>query len=162
MLVCGCGRWMHTLGIAERQEEGREMWLVRCECRTCGWAVAVEGAPNETQSFVDRLVWSDEAGQRLERMPPYVQELLKPEVERYARMKDHRVISLATFEEARRGGSVGWEPDAERRLGKVPAAVRAMARLELERTALERGETAVTAALMEEVKARYFGLSEGR
>jgi hypothetical protein len=34
-----------------------------------------------------------------------------------------------------------------------------MARIELERTAADRGEARITVALMEEVKARYFGMS---
>jgi len=33
-----------------------------------------------------------------------------------------------------------------------------MARVELERTALDRGMAEVTVSLMEEVKARYFGM----
>jgi hypothetical protein len=33
-----------------------------------------------------------------------------------------------------------------------------MARIELERTAADRGLSTVTVALMEEVKARYFGM----
>jgi hypothetical protein len=33
-----------------------------------------------------------------------------------------------------------------------------MAKIELERTAAERGTTRITVALMEEVKARYFGM----
>jgi hypothetical protein len=43
-------------------------------------------------------------------------------------------------------------------LDKVPAPVRAMARIELERTAADRGAARITVALMEEVKARYFGI----
>jgi hypothetical protein len=34
-----------------------------------------------------------------------------------------------------------------------------MAKVELERTALERGQPRVTVALMEEVKAKYFGMA---
>ena len=41
-------------------------------------------------------------------------------------------------------------------------AVRAMARVELERTAVDRGAGRVTVALMEEVKARYFGMAAQR
>jgi proto-chlorophyllide reductase subunit len=159
MFVCGCGHWMHTAGVEECQRDGNETWLVRSECRACGWQVAVEGAPKQTEPFVDRLIWSDEARHTFDRMPPYVQLLLGPEVEQYACATDHRVISLATLEEARRGRSISWDPEAERRLSNVPAAVRAMARVELERTALERGAPEVTIALMEEVKARYFGMS---
>jgi hypothetical protein len=83
---------------------------------------------------------------------------MKPDVEQYACSKDQRVITLAILEQARRGGSVNWSPEAERRLANVPPAVRAMARIELERTAMERGHAEVTITLMEEVKARYFGM----
>jgi len=44
----------------------------------------------------------------------------------------------------------------------VPAAVRAMARQELERTALEKGEPRVTVGMMQEVKGRYFGMFASR
>jgi hypothetical protein len=44
-------------------------------------------------------------------------------------------------------------------LDNVPAPVRAMARVELERTAAERGQARITVALMEEVKAKYFGMA---
>jgi hypothetical protein len=40
--------------------------------------------------------------------------------------------------------------------------VRAMARIELERTAADRGDTRITVALMEEVKARYFGMASSK
>ena len=38
-----------------------------------------------------------------------------------------------------RGERIEWEPEAERRLNNVPAPVRAMAKIELERTAADRG-----------------------
>jgi hypothetical protein len=41
----------------------------------------------------------------------------------------------------------------------VPAPVRAMARTELERTAADRGTFRITVALMEEIKAKYFGMA---
>jgi hypothetical protein len=37
-----------------------------------------------------------------------------------------------------------------------------MARIELERTAADRGEARITVALMEEVKARYFGMGSAK
>ncbi|OGX03866.1 MAG: hypothetical protein A3K11_10460 [Nitrospirae bacterium RIFCSPLOWO2_12_FULL_63_8] len=61
--------------------------------------------------------------------------------------------------QARNGGTVAWDHDAEQRLDNVPGPVRAMAKVELERTALERGQARVTIALMEEVKAKYFGMA---
>jgi hypothetical protein len=162
MLVCGCGRWMHTEGVAEREDHGEEVWLVRSECRTCQRHIGIEVIPQKARPFVDRLVWSDEAGHRLARMPPHVQILMKPDVEQFARATDQRVVTLAVFDQARCGGSVSWELEAKQRLANVPAAVRAMARVELERTAIERGHAQVTVALMEEVKARYFGMAGGR
>jgi hypothetical protein len=67
-------------------------------------------------------------------------------------------MTFALFSQARHGGEVAWEAAAEQRLARVPAPVRAMARQELERTAIDKGQSHVTIALMEEVKARYFGM----
>jgi hypothetical protein len=67
-------------------------------------------------------------------------------------------MTFALFGQARNGGDVPWDRDAEQRLEKVPAPVRTMARQELERTALDKGQSKVTVALMEEVKGRYFGM----
>ncbi|MFO0699475.1 MAG: PCP reductase family protein [Nitrospira sp.] len=58
----------------------------------------------------------------------------------------------------RTGNRIEWDPEAERRLDRVPAPVRAMARIELERTAADRGFSRITVALMEEMKAKYFGM----
>jgi hypothetical protein len=147
---------MHTEGVAE--EDGTD-WLVRLECRSCGLRIAAEGRPTEVAALVDRLMWSDEAAHRLERMPPYLAVLVREQAEDHARATGRRVVTYALLEEARRGGLVvDWEPEAEHRLARVPGPVRAMARIELERTAAERGESRVTVALMEEVKARYFGM----
>lgn len=155
MLVCGCGRWMHTQGVDE-VDEG--VWLVRAECLGCGCRVGAEGPEDEAVALVDRLLWSDEARHRLERMPPYLEPLVREQAEDYARGAGRRVLTLALLEQARRGGAVAWDPEAERRLDRVPGPVRTMAKLELERTAAERGEARVTVALMEEVKAKYFGI----
>ena len=149
---------MHTEGVAEHEQDGQERWLVRWECRSCGHEIGLDGAPAEARSFVDRLTWTDEARQRLDRMPPYVQGLLKHDVEQYARSRGERVITLTLLDEARYAGSVPWDAEAEQRLANVPSGVRAMARIELERTALEQGHVRVTVSLMEEVKARYFGI----
>jgi Proto-chlorophyllide reductase 57 kD subunit. len=77
---------------------------------------------------------------------------------RTVRVRGERVITYDTLLRPRTGERIEWDPEAERRLDRVPAPVRAMARIELERTAADRGETRITVALMEEVKARYFGM----
>jgi hypothetical protein len=151
---------MHTEGVDELPEgTDGSVWLVRSECRACGRTIGCEAPSNEAEAFVDRLLWSDDARHQLERMPPYVATLVRREVEEYAASKGRRLVTQALLGEARRGGAVGWDEEAERRLQNVPGPVRAMARVELERTALERGLSSVTTALMEEVKARYFGMA---
>lgn len=163
MLVCGCGRWMHTAGIEETAlPTGDEAWFFRWECMGCGGRVGLEVDPALGLRLVDRLLWTDEARHRLERMPPYVQTLVGPSAEDYARSKGRYVITDALLAEARCGGAIEWDPEAEERLSRVPTPVRAMAKVELERTASERGQVRVTVALMEEVKAKYFGLAASR
>ncbi len=151
---------MHTHGIEERPDavEG-ERWFVRWACCGCGRLVGLEVPAGETGGLIDRTLWTDEARHRLERMPPYLEPLVRQSAEEYVRGQGARVVTFAVLLEAGQGGRVAWSAEAERRLEKVPAAVRPMARIELERTARERGEREVTVALMEEVKARYFGLA---
>ncbi len=103
-------------------------------------------------------MWTDEAIHRLDRMPPYLAPLVRVEVEQDVRGRGERVVTYDLLLRPRTGERIEWDPDAERRLDRVPAPVRAMARVELERTAADRGETRITVALMEEVKARYFGM----
>ena len=159
MLTCGCGRWMHTEGIEERTNiDGVSQWFIRSECRGCGLKVGIdvpEGQPNE---FVDRLLWTDEALHRLDRMPPYVASLVRGEVEQEVRRHGQRVVTYDALLRPRTGERIEWDPEAERRLERVPAPVRAMARIELERTAADRSLSRVTVSLMEEVKAKYFGM----
>lgn len=151
---------MHTEGVEERPHDGDgELWFVRWECRGCRLRVGVEAPAAQAESLVDRMMWTDEARDRLDRIPPYAAPLVQEQVESYTRQKQWRAITYDRFMQAETGESVVWEAEAERRLANVPAPVRAMARVELERTAAERGEPKVTVALMEEVKARYFGMA---
>lgn len=159
MLTCGCGRWMHTEGIEERAyDDGTLQWFIRSECRGCGLKIGVDVPAGRENGLVDRVIWTDEALHRLERMPPYLAPVFRDEVEQDVRARGERVITYDTLLRPRTGERVQWDAEAERRLDNVPAPVRAMARIELERTAAERGATRITVALMEEVKARYFGM----
>jgi len=159
MLTCGCGRWMHTEGIEERSyDDGTPQWFIRTECRGCGLHIGVDVPAGTPAGMVDRVMWTDEAIHRLARMPPYLAPLVRDEVEQDVRLRGERVVTYDTLLRPRTGAPIEWEAEAERRLDRVPAPVRAMARIELERTAADRGETRITVVLMEEVKARYFGM----
>jgi hypothetical protein len=150
---------MHTEGIEERAYgDGKPQWFIRTECRGCGLTVGVDVPAGQAGGVVDRVMWTDDAIHRLDRMPPYLAPLVRDEVEQDMRVRGERVVTYDILLRPRTGERIEWEPEAERRLDKVPAQVRAMARIELERTAADRGETRITVALMEEVKARYFGM----
>jgi hypothetical protein len=154
---------MHTEGIEERvYDDGVPQWLIRSECRGCGLRVGVDVPAGQTGGLVDRMMWTDDAIHRLDRMPPYLAPLVHGEVEQDMRVRGERVITYDTLLLPRTGERIEWDSEAERRLDRVPAPVRAMARIELERTAADRGETRITVALMEEVKARYFGMGAQR
>lgn len=160
MLTCGCGRWMHTEGIEERMNaDGAPQWFIRSECRGCGLMVGVDVPEGQADGLVDRLLWTDDALHRLDRMPPYVAVLVREDVEQDIRRHGQRVVTLDTLLRPRTGERIEWDSEAEGRLERVPAPVRAMARIELERTAADRGLSRVTIPLMEEVKAKYFGMS---
>jgi hypothetical protein len=150
---------MQTDGVEERMNAPRPAWFVRFECCGCRWKVGIEAPVGDAVNLVDRLMWTDEARHVLDRLPPYVAPLVRRQTEDYARTTGQRVITFGVLAQARHGGAVVWEPEAERRLDNVPGPVRAMARVELERTALERGLARVTVALMEEVRAQYFGMA---
>jgi hypothetical protein len=163
MLTCGCGRWMHTEGIEERTgEHGAFQWFIRSECRGCGLKVGVDVPEEQAHGLVDRLLWTDEALHRLDRMPPYVAGLVREEVEQDIRRRGERVVTYETLLRPRTGERIEWDSEAERRLDRVPAAVRAMARIELERTAADRGLSRITVSLMEEIKAKYFGMAASK
>jgi hypothetical protein len=150
---------MHAEGIEERaSEDGGRLWFIRSECRGCGLKVGVDVPAGQATGLVDRVIWTDDALHRLDRMPPYLAPLFRAEVEEDVRARGERVVSYDTLLRPRTGERITWDPEAERRLDNVPAPVRAMAKIELERTAVERGATRITVALMEEVKARYFGM----
>ena len=150
---------MHTEGIEERAyDDGALQWFIRSECRGCGFKVGVDVPAGQLSGLVDRMIWTDEALHRLERMPPYLVPFFQEEVEQDIRARGERVVSYDMLLRPRTGERIEWEPEAERRLDNVPAPVRTMAKIELERTAAERGSNRITIALMEEVKARYFGM----
>ena len=142
--------------------DGAPHWFIRSECRGCGLTVGVDVPEGQAHGLVDRLLWTDDALHRLDRMPPYVAVLVREDVEQDLRRQGQRVVTLDTLLRPRTGERIEWDSEAEGRLERVPAPVRAMARIELERTAADRGLSRVTVVLMEEVKAKYFGMAASK
>ena len=150
---------MHTEGIEERIcGDGSQQWFIRFECRGCGLKIGVDVPAGQINGLVDRVMWTDDGLHRLERMPPYLAPLFRDEIEQDLRARGERVATYDGLMRPRSSVQIEWDLDAERRLSNVPAPVRAMAKIELERTAADRGSGRITVALMEEVKAKYFGL----
>jgi hypothetical protein len=148
--------------VVDIEELPSDSLFVRFRCDHCGFSLGAEGNAEELDPIVPTLMWTDEALYQLGRLPPYLAALVRDEVETFANVQQQRVLTFSRVCTARNKGMVEWSPDAERRLDNVPSGIRAMAKTELERTALDRGLPAVTVALMEEVKARYFGMAAGR
>ena len=156
---CACGSDFRCEALDE-WEDGRVFLRYRCE--RCGFRVGIETDHRKASVFFTQPVWTDEARYRLDRLPPYVELLVRQEVEDYADRNGLTVISTDVMTEAGNQGMVSWHPKAKQRLSRVPGPVRAMARVELERTAQDRGLPEVTVELMEEIKARYFGMAAPR
>ncbi len=153
---CACGSALRREAL-EEWDEGHV--FLRYRCATCDFRLGIETDHERAGLFLDRPVWTDEARHRLDRLPPYVEPLVRLEAEAYAGRKGVTLISTDLMREAEHQGMVTWHPDAERRVSRIPSPVRAMARVELERTARDRGMPEVTVELMEEVKVRYFGMA---
>ncbi|HBP89403.1 MAG TPA: PCP reductase family protein [Nitrospirales bacterium] len=158
-MQCGCH---YSLRITDVEELPSDSVFAKFHCDQCGFSIGAEATAKELDPVAPHTVWTDEALYQLSRLPPYLIPLVCKEVEEFVSTREQRVVTFARVGSARNKGMVDWTPDAERRIDNVPSGIRAMARIELERTALDRGMPAVTVALMEEVKARYFGMATGR
>jgi hypothetical protein len=158
-MQCGCD---YSLRIVEVEELPSDSVFAKFHCDRCGFSLGAEGNAKELDPMVTHVLWTDEALYQMSRLPPYLGSLVYEEVEEFVSSREQRIVTVARVGSARNKGMVEWTPDAERRIDNVPSGIRAMAKVELERTALDRGMPAVTVALMEEVKARYFGMAAGR
>ena len=74
--------WVRTLDAYRRDRRaglrGRRLqWFIRSECRGCGLKVGVDVPAGQMNGLVDRMMWTDEALHRLERMPPYLAPLVR-------------------------------------------------------------------------------------
>ena len=102
------------------------------------------------------FTWSPDAKEKLEKLPAFVQPMVRSSVEAYARKQGYATITLQVMDDSKNDSNgIAWSPDAERRLENIPDFIRPMARREVERIAKERGLATVTAQVMDEAKDKF-------
>ncbi len=114
--------------------------------------------PSSTSAQTE-LNWSPEAEERIEKIPTFMRPMIKMGVESYAQKNNIAVITPEVMEASKNDkGDLEWSKEAEQRLDNIPAFVRPMAKKEIERMAKERGESAISAELLEEAKGKFMGM----
>lgn len=102
------------------------------------------------------FAWSPDAKEKLEKLPAFVQPMVRSSVEAYARKHNYTTITLQVMDDSKNDSNgITWAPDAEQRLENIPDFIRPMARREVERIAKERGLATVTAQVMDEAKDKF-------
>ena len=102
------------------------------------------------------FTWSPDAKERIEKLPAFVQPMVRSSVEAYARKHNYTTITLQVMDDSKNDSNgIAWAPDAEQRLENIPDFIRPMARREGERIAKERGLATVTAQVMDEAKDKF-------
>ncbi len=102
------------------------------------------------------LQWSPDAQERLDKLPSFVQPMVKGSVETYARKNGYSTVTLQVMDDSKNSSNgLSWSPEAEQRLRNIPDFIQPMARKEIERLAQERGATTVSADLMDEAKDKF-------
>jgi hypothetical protein len=102
------------------------------------------------------FTWSPDAKEKLEKLPAFVQPMVKASVEAYARKQGYATITLQVMDDSKNDSNgIAWAKEAEQRLENIPDFIRPMARREIERIAKERGLATVTAQVMDEAKDKF-------
>jgi len=115
------------------------------------------GKPDKVGTATTEFAWSADAKEKLDRLPSFVKPMVQSSVEAFARKQGYQKITLQVMDDSKSESSNGmtWTPEAEKRLENIPDFIRPMARKEVERVAKERGMTAITAQLMDDVKEKF-------
>ncbi len=154
-VICCCGAMMESKTV---EEESPLAYRLGLRCTECANWITVSGRLEEVAGLIHGTLWSNEARQELDRLPPYIESLVREEVESYAGRQGKALITVALVQEVRLGGKVSWSAAAQDRLINVPAAIRSMAKIEIERMAIEQGLPEVTESLMDQAKAKFLGM----
>jgi hypothetical protein len=155
IVQCCCGASMEAAAV---EEISPIAYRLRLDCHGCANWLTASGRYEEIEALVPSRIWSNDVQHELDRLPPHIAPLVRQEVETYADKHHRRIITMALFWEAKNRGKVSWTQITEARLSNVPASIRAMAKVEIERMAIDRGLTEITEALMDEAKIKFLGM----
>ena len=118
--------------------------------------LGTSGTTSSTGTAEGELSWTADARERLEQLPSFVQPMVRSSVETYAKKQGLTSVTLQVMDDSKNASSgLAWSPEAQERLKNIPDFIQPMARKEIERLAAERGQTSVTAELMDEAKEKF-------
>ncbi len=115
------------------------------------------GAASTPAPAAEQLLWTQDAQEKLAKLPSFVQPMVKSSVETYARKSGFTTVTLQVMDDSKNSTTDGiqWTPEAQQRLDNIPDFIRPMAKREIERLVKERGGTEITADMMEEAKEKF-------
>ena len=108
---CCCGAVMEARAL---EEESPLSYHLRLSCTACANWMTASGRLEDITPLVQRTLWSNEARHELDRLPPYVEGLVREEVEAYAAKEEHALITVATTA-PRYWGCAAWSSRATAR-----------------------------------------------
>src|SRR5438445_13035965 len=114
---CCCGALLEAKAL---EEESPLSYHLRLGCTACANWVTVSGRLEEVTPLVERPLWSNEARGELDRLPPYIEPLVRERVESYAAEAGCGVLTVAMGDEARNLGHVTGAPVVADRAPTVP------------------------------------------
>lgn len=100
IVVFRCPRCEHRMALLTNPAETQ---LVR----SLGVAIGGREAPHQPLELVraglaeGRLMWTEDAERRLQRVPEFVRPMVRESVERYARERGHEQVTLTVLDEVR-------------------------------------------------------------
>jgi len=115
------------------------------------------GSTSTTAPAGGQLLWTPDAQEKLAKLPSFVQPMVKSSVETYARKNGFTTVTLQVMDDSKNASTEGikWTPEAQQRLDNIPDFIRPMARREIERLVKERGQSEITAEIMDEAKEKF-------
>ena len=120
---------------------------------SCPFSSMLSSMDNGTKTTAK---WSEEALERMERIPDFVRPMIKGGIEAYAARKGYQVITPGVIDESKDDmGGMAWSSEAQERLENIPAFIRPMAKMEIERIAREQDLEQVSLEVVEEAKTKF-------